>query len=363
MYRSAAVAAAGFVLCAISGWLDLHALLLAWLTAAVTIASIGVGSLAVLMIAYLVRGQWTEELHRPLTAAALTLPGILLLFVPVLLGLHELYPWAHEAAKPGSMKAVYLTPGFFALRTIAYFVIWTGLALVVRAAWGIPKRMVATASGGLIVYALTASFAGIDWLESLTPEFHSSLYGLMLLTFQLIAGYAFAVMIALSRRGATAGSYGAIMIACLLMWAYNYAMQYIIIWSGNLPKEVTWYTARESGVWGFVLWAVVVCQFFVPFFALLSSRIRNRRQPLVAIAAATVMLRFVEAGLLAMPEAGGSSTVMLLAAPGAVLLAGALWWIGFTIALQFVTSSVHDSRMLAEGFDAAGNPLPLPRQR
>ena len=70
-----------------------------------------------------------------------------------------------------------------------------------------------SASAGLIVYALTATFAGIDWLESLTPEFHSSIYGLLFLTFELLAGFAFALTVALWRPDAPTFRYGAILLS------------------------------------------------------------------------------------------------------------------------------------------------------
>ena len=47
--------------------------------------------------------------------------------------------------------------------------------------------------------------------------------------------------------------YGGLLLATLLLWAYMHAMQYIIIWAGNIPSEVTWYMRRESGGWAFVL--------------------------------------------------------------------------------------------------------------
>ena len=47
--------------------------------------------------------------------------------------------------------------------------------------------MTRAASVGLIVYALTVSLAGVDWMESLEPDFHSSIYGLLFLSFFIAA--------------------------------------------------------------------------------------------------------------------------------------------------------------------------------
>src|SRR5205807_1863562 len=178
--------------------IDLHALLLSYLATAVAVSAIPIGALVVLMVTYLVRGNWTEGLHAPLDA-------------------------------------------------------------------------------------VTGSFAAIDWIESLTPEFHSSIYGLMFLTFQLLSGFAFALLIAL-RQSHSTFRYGDILLSVLLLWAYIHAMQYIVIWSGDIPEEVIWYIRRSSGGWGVVLWGLVLLQFLVPFFALLMERVRSGRGALLIIA-------------------------------------------------------------------------------
>jgi hypothetical protein len=338
--------------------IDVHALLVSYLAAVVTISAVAVGAIPVLMLTYLVRGNWTEGLHVPLMAAALITPAAGLLFIPVLIGIPWLYPWAQEiAGEPGSFKAIWLTPWFFAGRTILYFVIWTVLAIWVRSAWADPRRMIVSASAGLMIYALTASCAGIDWLESLTPEFHSSIYGLLFLTFQILAGFAFALVIALWQPEAPTFRYGAILLSALLLWAYNHAMQYIIIWSGNIPEEVAWYLHRESGAWGVVLWTLVALQFIVPFFAMLLSRVRNGRAALLAIAGLTLALRWVEACVLALPETQAAGTVLWLAAPGAIVVCGAIWWLAFKFVFEHVRSSPLDLRPLADAFDPSGSPI------
>lgn len=143
-------------------FIDPHALLASYLAAAAAWSAIPLGALAVLLTSYLVRGEWTEGLHAPLAAAALTLPVAGILFVPVLIAVPWLYPWISETERHGATQGVYLTPWFFLVRTIAYFVIWTILALWARNAWGDLDRMKRAASVGLVIYAITGSFAGVD---------------------------------------------------------------------------------------------------------------------------------------------------------------------------------------------------------
>ncbi|MCW5687041.1 MAG: hypothetical protein KIT76_00695 [Pseudolabrys sp.] len=354
----AVVAVLATIGCVAGFMLDPAALMLGWLVAAFTVTSMSAGALGVLMFTYVVRGQWTDGMHRPLTAAAMTLPLSGLLFVPVLVAPSIIYPWAsHAAGGVVSFKDIWLTPWFFALRTVIYFAVWIALSLWLRAAWRRPERMMVSACVGLIVYALTASIAGIDWLESLTPKFHSSVYGLMVLTFQLLAGFTFALVIVVRRPGAPTGSYGAILLSVLMMWAYNHAMQYIIIWAGNVPEEVIWYESREQGAWGVLFLLLIVAQFVLPFFALLSSRVRNGRGAIVSLAALTLVMRFVEAAVLAMPERVGDLHGLWLSATAAMLLAGAIWWMAFAAVDRRLAP--HDLKPLEDdAFDASGSPVP-----
>ncbi len=66
------------------------------------------------------------------------------------------------------------------------------------------------------------------------------------------------------------------LLSAVLIWAYLHAMQYIVIWSGNIPDEVTWYLKRSTDGWQFFLAALAFGQFVLPFFALLSEAIRGR---------------------------------------------------------------------------------------
>lgn len=335
-------AALGALGSAIGAALNPEALLAVYLPVAVTLVALAAGALGVLMLSYLVRGSWTEEMHRPLTAAALTMPLAGLLLVPILLAMPSLYPWAAADVVEGSFKQAYLAPWFFVTRSVVYILVWTVLAVWAAGAFGNDSAMRRVASVGLIVFALTGSFAGLDWLQSIDPKFHSSIYGLLFLTSQLLAGYAFGLLALLAWRPPPPerlSGYGAVLIATLLLWAYNHAMQYIIFWSGNLPDEVIWYVKRTESGWEWLLWGLVFLQFVVPFFALLSATIRSGRMALMILAAATLALRFAEAFLLSLPDLPAArGGVLLLDIPAAILLLTGLWLLAYLYA---------DARMVA----------------
>jgi hypothetical protein len=324
--------------------IDRRSTLAAYLVAWVAIGAIPLGALGTLMTSYLVRRAWTERLHPILTAATAALPLATLLFLPVLIGMKEIYPAASDFRTLPAFKALYLAPWFFVVRTIVYFIVLWLVALWQKAAWGNTERMMRSASAGLIIYALLISFAGIDWVESLEPEFHSSIYGLLYLWFTLLDGTAFGIGAALllwRRIGATRG-YSALLLSTILLWAYLHAMQYIVIWSGNIPDEAVWYLKRSSDGWQFVLAFVALGQFIFPFFALLNARVRSDRSWLLALCGLTLLMRCWEASILILPAVHGIApltvTVMLLA--GLILVAVSLWW-------AFETALRNEGRLLA----------------
>jgi hypothetical protein len=76
--------------------------------------------------------------------------------------------------------------------------------------------------------------------------------------------------------------------AGVLLWAYQHAMEYIVIWTGNIPDEVEWYLVRTNGLWGAALTVLFTGQFVVPFLLLLSARVRRSRVYLIGLAGLTL---------------------------------------------------------------------------
>ena len=57
---------------------------------------IALGSLALLMLQHLTGGGWGLVIRRVLEAATRTLPLMAVLFIPIILGAHSIYPWTHH---------------------------------------------------------------------------------------------------------------------------------------------------------------------------------------------------------------------------------------------------------------------------
>ena len=128
---------------------------------------------------------------------------------------------------------------------------------------------------GLVVFTFVTTFAFIDWIMSLEPQWFSTIYGAMFLIGQMLESFAF--MIAAGHRLSRwppikeylttqhLHDLGNMMFAFMVLWAYLSFSQFLIIWAGNLPDEIPWYLRRLNGGWGWVALAIVVFNFCAPF--------------------------------------------------------------------------------------------------
>ena len=122
---------------------------------------------------------------------------------------------------------------------------------------------------------LTVTFASVDWVMSLDPEWFSTIFGLLTIAGWGLTSLALTVVVLSLVDGTKpfAGvlgprhfhDLGKLLLAFTMLWAYLNFSQFLIIWSGNLPEEIPWYVRRVSGVWGAVAIALVVGHFVLPF--------------------------------------------------------------------------------------------------
>jgi hypothetical protein len=278
---------------------------------------LALGSLAILMLRYVTGGAWGVPIRRPLESATRTLPYVALLFIPLLFGLGRLYEWARpEAVARDPLlqhKAAYLNVGFFVARGVVYLAAWFLLAFFLNR-WsdeqdrspsaGVQRRLQLISAGGLVAYGLTITFWSIDWLMSLDPRWYSTMYGVLLMAGQALAGLAFAiaVTILLSRFKPLSEVFGPehrhdlgkLLLTLVMFWAYVSFSQYLIIWSGNLPEEIPWYLRRLQGGWGWFGVAMILLHFALPFLLLLSAEANRNPRILAGVAFLVVGMRFVD---------------------------------------------------------------------
>ena len=278
---------------------------------------ITVGSLALLMLQHLTGGVWGLVIRRVLEASTRTLPLMLILFIPVVLGLKQIYPWTSATFMSQTpalqQKAAYLNPSFFIIRAVIYFALWSLLALLLNwfslqqdrtAEKVFRKRMQFVSGPGLAFLIVSITFAAIDWVMSLEPAWSSTIFGLIFVAAWSLSALAFTIVVMswLSKRPPMNAviqpshfhDWGNLLLTLVMLWTYFAFSQYLIIWSGNLPEETIWFVARKHGGWGVIALAIVILQFAFPFLSLLSRAAKKSSERLATLALLLLVMRVVD---------------------------------------------------------------------
>jgi len=283
---------------------------------------IALGSMVILMLRHLTKGGWGMIIRRILGAAMRTLPLLALLFIPLLFALPRLYPWARPLGDVPdknlrqhlqNITHSYLNVHGFIIRAIIYFAIW-GTLIFLLTKWSKEQdrppvrdnsaRFKVLSGPGIILYGFTISFAAIDWTMSLDPSWISTIYPLIILIGEVLSALCFAVVIEriLFRHRPMSEllkpeyvhDHGKLMLTFIMVWAYFSFSQWLIIWAGNLPEEITWYTKRLGGGWGWIGLFLVLFHFAVPFAILLSRPFKRDVTKLVWLAMWLMLMRYLD---------------------------------------------------------------------
>ncbi len=267
----------------------------AYLTAFLFISALPLGSLAILLIHGLTTGGWGTVIRRYAEAATKTLPIAFAFFIPVILRVKEIYPWAAANVKDPIVlkKLPYLNANGFAIRAIVFFVIWSVIASLVRnksrqhgGADEKSRTSLQLVCGlGMLVFVFCSTFAAFDWGMSLTPQWFSTMFGILTVIGNALTAMAFLILISgRSIEQEAAGDkkivqnyhdLGNLTLALVMLWAYMSFSQFFIIWSANLPEEILWYLPRYKNGWQFLGLGLIVFHFFMPFFLLLNRVIKK----------------------------------------------------------------------------------------
>ncbi|WP_103019963.1 hypothetical protein [Salinibacter altiplanensis] len=256
------------------------------------------GGLFFLVFNHLTRAHWSVVVNRINEALVWAFPLLLLLGLPLLFGMHDLYHWTHAGLyDPGSPqydeilagKRAYLNTPFWLVRMGVYFAVWTfisyrlytlSLRQDVRADPEIPAALRSTSAWGLPLLAVTTAFASYDILMSTDPHWFSTIFGVYFFSGGALGAVATITLVSLllQRTGGllqgviTPEHYhdlGKYLFGFVIFWAYIAFSQYMLYWYGGIPEETVWFQHRLQGGWAWHSAALVVFHFLIPFLMLL----------------------------------------------------------------------------------------------
>lgn len=321
-----------------------------YLVAVLFVLGISLGCLGLSLLHQMTGGQWGFAIARNLVAGTAALPLALLFIVPLVFGAGHIYSWLD------STEAVELLNR----HQRAYFNLWAwgGRAIIYSTVWGLLSWMVVSRYGllsrtglvedwfatprisalGLIALSLTTTFAMIDWVMSLDPRWMSTIYSAIVMMGFVVSSMAFVLVMQLFPQPeiglpvdaksvkARALDLGNLLMAFLLLWVYFAASQFLIIWSGDLPVETTWYQRRLVGIWpGFGL-LLILFHFIIPFGSLLSRDVKTSSIAVAAVAGDLLVLRVVDMAWTILPACRMDGYWWTICLPVALIAVCGLWF-------------------------------------
>jgi hypothetical protein len=306
----------GLVASAIGFFVNREQFFRSWLPSYLFWFSIVAGALAVLMLQYVTGGEWGLLIRRPLGAAARTMWVMLIGFIPVVLGMKVLYPWANSAwagyEEVHHLKGAYLNKEFFLIRVAIYFLFFLGWAWRIRALslkfyesrspyTELSRRK--WAASGLVLVVLMLTFASTDWMMSTEPMWFSTMYGITFVVGCALSAFAFVTffLTRLAQTGAMSEvlrpshlrDLGNLMLAFVMFYAYTSFSEYLLIWYANVHEEIPHYLVRQHGAWATMAGALILFHFFLPFFMLLMRPIKDRPETIGVVTVIIIVMRYV----------------------------------------------------------------------
>lgn len=278
------------------------------------LVSIGVGSLAVVALEYLVGATWSTPFRRVSEFLSSLIPLLIILVIPLLFSFHSLFHWSHHEAVDDIIlksKFPYLNIPFFIIRVAACLGIWLLFYLFFiknsekQDLTGDPvltKRNIRASVIFAPVFFITLSITSIDWMMSLEPHWYSTIFGVYYFAGTIVTALSATTLISilLMEKGYLHPkinnthfySLGTLMFGFNLFWSYIAFSQYMLIWYADIPEETFWFIDRWDGNWKFVSIALVFIHFVVPFLVLMP---RSAKTNLKTLKFMSVWLLFAHA--------------------------------------------------------------------
>lgn len=269
-----------------------------WLFAFAYFFTIACGALFWTSLQHATDSEWSVLVRRQMENLTRVLPWFALLFLPLWFCAPFLWKWWNT--QPGQdvlldAKSGYLNQTFFLCRAAGYFLFlwWVSSTLAKRSiaqdADGAAKHTLVMRKfgiGGIVVVALSISFAGFDWLMGLDHHWFSTMWGVYI--FAGAAGSSMSLLVLIITWLKSKGYLSAVnsehyhimgkfMLAFTVFWAYIGYSQYMLIWYSNIPEETIYFRIRNTESWWYFSQFLVIGRFFLPFPVLLMQATKKTK--------------------------------------------------------------------------------------
>jgi hypothetical protein len=230
----------------------------------------------------------------------------------------------HAATLDG--KRGFLNTTFFYIRAVIYLLAWGALARAFFK-WSTDqdknKSLELTAKAqrlaplAAVLFGLTLTLAGIDWVMGLDPLWYSTMFGVHIFAGAVVS--MFAIMVVLTRQIQAKGlvgdainvehfhDLGKLLFGFNCFWSYIAFAEFFLIWYSNIPEETSFFFKRWQAYgesWKAVSLTLAVMHFAVPFVLLMSRNVKRKPELLTGLAVLLLVIHCLEYYWLVLPNYG-----------------------------------------------------------
>jgi hypothetical protein len=288
------------------------------------VLTLAVGALGFVLIQFVTRAGWSVAVRRTAEHVMGTIPFLLILSIPVLIGFEHLFSWAdmekltNDPVLQG--KQPYLNSGFFYLRTAVFLFSWAAISYWFRkrsvaqdeqGGSQITRTLQTVSAPAIAWFAVSLTFFSFDWIMSLDPHWYSTVFGVYIFGGSFMGALALIILLVLIlQRGDLLTNMvnsehlhdlGKLLFGFVVFWAYIAFSQFMLIWYANIPEETIWYAHRLSHGWEFVSVLLAVGHFVIPFFVLISRTTKRNKLVLVGATVWLLFMHYLDLYWLVMP--------------------------------------------------------------
>ncbi len=246
--------------------------------------AISMGPIAIMAAVDICESDWAKPYKREMLSTHHMILFIAMLFAGfVALGKLSVYDWSIPVE---GLERKWLNESFFTWRNLALLLIsWLVASTYAKKSLNNEKGKVMWAIFYVFAYVITQTMVAFDWVMSLDFPWLSTLFGAYFFVEAFYSGLALAAIFTYFFSDYYAEKYPAktfkkaqmdmmtMMFGFSIFWAYQFFSQLIVIWYGNIPEEVAFFTHRLH-IYGNWLYAVILVLFVTPFWVLLSRKVK-----------------------------------------------------------------------------------------
>ena len=350
----------------------------AYLTALIYCITLSTGCLFFVLIQHLCRAGWSIVVRRIAELVMVMIIPLAVLFLPVLgslwMGQGTLYSWddpnyGTDNNLPAQIwieKLRWLDQGWFTVRAIIYFAVWSALAVyffrgsVQQDETGekaITDRLQYWSGPAVMLFSITTTFAAFDWVMSLAPMWFSTMFGVYMFAGSILSAHCLIAVATflLQKTGAmrdevTIEHYhdlGKLIFGFVFFWTYISFSQFLLIWYANIPEETHWFYERQLGTWGVIALVLIFFHWMLPFAGTMSRHVRRNPKLVCFWGAYLLVMHYVDVYWMIMPEVGSTGGVIGVIASALCVLGMLALLTGLVLGLAQQTKvvAVRDPRL------------------